>query len=174
MAKRFSRSGVVLVESFMHGDEYNVDGLVYRGRYILGGMTGKRLSPPPFRFDEGIFMPPLLDSPTCDAIVDTVRAALKAIGFESGTTHIEVMLTPDGPRIVEMAGRAGGGRIPTDLIPMVYGVDYMADSLRIAMGEAPVGQPSYERGGALFWVPSRSGVVTEGRRHRGSALRAWR
>ena len=36
----------------------------------------------------------------------------------------------------------------------------MADSLRIALGEPPVEQRTCERGVALFWVPTRSGVVT--------------
>jgi biotin carboxylase len=159
-ARKFSRSETVLVEAFMEGDEYNVDGLVYEGEYRLGGMTGKELSPPPYRFDVGIFMPPLLDEPAVEAILDMVRRALRAIGFASGTTHVEVMLTPDGPRIVEMAGRFGGGRIPSDLIPHVYGMDYLGDSLRIALGEAPRESPRYERGCAVYWIPASSGVVT--------------
>lgn len=161
LAKKQSRTDTVLVEEFLDGDEYNVDGLVYEGRYILGGMTGKDRSPDPYRFDRGIFMPPLLDGDAAALVERTVAEALAAIGYTHGTTHAEVILSPEGPRIVEIAGRPGGGRIPTDLIPLVYGMDFMADSLRIALGEAPRESWQIEKGVATYWLEAPSGVVTD-------------
>ncbi len=160
-ALKYSRSQTVLIEEYMTGDEYNVDGLMYEGEYHLGGITGKELSAPPFRFDMGIHMPPLVDGSVQDRLVAAVEQALTAIGLTSGTTHVEVMDTTAGPRIVEMAGRPGGGRIPTDLIPLVYGMDYMADSIRVCLGEPPRESRQHARGAAMYWIPSRSGIVTE-------------
>jgi len=160
-ARKYARSGEVLIEEYMAGDEFCVDGLVYDGRYILGGITGKERSRPPYRFDVGIHMPPLVDGAIRDAIVGVVRAGLEAVGFTHGTTHVEVIVTDSGPRIVEIAGRPGGGRIPTDLIPLTYGMDYMADALRIALGRPPVERRRFERGAALYWFPCPSGVVVE-------------
>jgi biotin carboxylase len=156
-----SASGTVMVEDYVEGAEYNVDGLVYEGKYRLGGITGKDVSPLPFRFDMGIYMPPMLDAATENLIEATVAEALRAVGFHTGTSHVEVILSPDGPRIVEMAGRPGGGRIPTDLIPLTYGLDYVADAFRIVLGEAPREQRRFERGTAVYWLETRSGVVTQ-------------
>jgi biotin carboxylase len=158
-AQGFAPSGTVLIEEFVEGDEYNVDGMVFEGRYRLGGITGKERSPLPFRFDLGIFMPPLLDDETAQAVEDTVAQALSAVGYHTGTSHVEIILSPRGPRIVEMAGRPGGGRIPTDLVPMTYGMDFMADALRIVLGEAPCESHQFERGTAVYWVPTPAGVV---------------
>jgi biotin carboxylase len=152
-------SDTVLIEAFMDGEEFNVDGLVYEGKYILGGMTAKERSAPPNRFDLGIFMPPLEPLKVLQPVQDTVAAALDTIGFRNGTTHVEVIVTPDGPRIVEMAGRPGGGRIPTDLIPLTYGMDLVSDSLRIALGQPPREQRTCERGAAVYWIPAEPGVV---------------
>ncbi|GMW02253.1 MAG: hypothetical protein AMXMBFR84_33890 [Candidatus Hydrogenedentota bacterium] len=160
-AQKNSRTGLVLVESFMAGEEFHVDGIVFEGRYTLGGMTGKVRSRPPHCFDIGIYMPPYFDKATEQAIVETTDRALRAIGFTHGATHVEVILTDSGPQIVEIAGRPGGARIPTDLIPMTYGMDYTADTIRIALGEAPREHWQYEHGTALYWIPSQSGVVTE-------------
>lgn len=143
----------------MEGEEFGVDGLVYEGRYILGGITGKHRSQPPDRFDLGLCMPPLISDADAQALEDTVSAALEAIEFRNGTTHIEVILHKDGPRIVEMAGRPGGARIPTDLVPMAYGMDYIADSLRIALGEAPIEARRFLRGSAIYWIPAPPGRV---------------
>jgi len=160
-AVQYSRSKTVLIEAFMEGEEYCVDGLVYNGEFILGTITGKERSLPPNRFDLGIYTPPLIAQDETDAIVAMVRQSLAAIGFVNGTTHIEVITAPEGVRIVEMAGRPGGGRIPTDLIPLTYGMDFIADALRLTLGEAPRESWQYERGAALFWFPAQPGVVKE-------------
>lgn len=159
LARKNSRCGVVLLESFIEGEEYNVDGLVHDGQYRLGGITGKERSRPPHRFDLGIFMPPPLSAELRDRLVSAVERGLAALGYRHGTTHVEVIAGSDGVLIVEAAGRPGGGRIPTDLIPLTTGTDYIADSFRVALGQAPSEQPAHRRGAALFWIPSRSGVV---------------
>ncbi len=154
-----SRIDEVLIESFMEGDEFGVDVLVYKGRYLLGGITHKIRSAPPNRYDLGLFMPPDLSDEAVALLERTVAEALAAVGFENGTTHCEVILSAEGPRIVEMAGRPGGARIPTDLIPLAYGWDFIADALRIAVGCAPAGSRQYERGSAIYWAPAEPGVV---------------
>jgi len=158
-AVQFSHTNMALLEEFMEGTEFCVDGLVWDGQYIPGGITGKAMSPLPYRFDLGIFMPPLESPETCTVLDEFAARALKAIGFNAGTTHLEIMLTPDGPKIVEMAGRPGGGRIPTDLIPDTYGMDFMADSLRIALGQPPCEQRQFEKGVALYWIDAAPGRV---------------
>jgi len=154
-----SRLKEVLLETCMDGEEFGVDGLVYQGQYLFGGITHKIRSAPPNRYDLGLYMPPAIPDATSDVIVGTVAEGLAAIGFENGTTHCEVILSNEGPRIVEMAGRPGGARIPTDLIPIAYGWDFIADSLRIAVGQAPVGQKQFVRGSAIYWLPAEAGVV---------------
>lgn len=160
-AYRASRSDCVLIEEFLEGEEFNVDGLMYEGQYRLGGITGKERSPAPLRFDLGIFMPPMLDTEALEAVVSCTEQALTAIGFASGTTHVEVILSDNGPHIVEIAARPGGGRIPTDLIPLTYGMDFVADAFRIALGRPPEETHVRERGTAVYWIPSRAGVITE-------------
>ena len=44
---------------------------------------------------------------------------------------------------------------------MAYGMDFMGDSIRIALGEAPESTRRYERGVALFWFEAAPGRVTE-------------
>ncbi len=170
-AAQASSGGGVLLEDYMEGEEYCVDGLAHEGEFHLGGITGKERSVLPYRYDLGIFMPPPLTPRQEQAIEETVRAALKAIGFGQGLVHAEVILDeaaslersaagpPSGCHIVEIAGRPGGGRIPTDLIPLVYGADFPADCIRVILGEAPVSKRRHCRGAALYWLPGASGLV---------------
>ncbi len=153
-------SGAVLIEAFMEGPEFCVDGLVYEGVYYPAAITGKEVSPLPHRFDLGIFTPAPLSDQETQSIEQCVASAVKALGVGTATIHAEVILTKEGPRIVEIAGRPGGGRIPTDLIPLSYGSDYVADSLGIALGDSPKATRTHNQGAALFWFQAKAGEVT--------------
>ena len=159
-AHKAARNGQVLLEAFLDGPEYNVDGIMHQGRCLVGGITGKALSDNQYRYDMGIYMPPRLDHQTQQQIGECVGATLQALGVDTGIFHAEVILTPQGPRIVEIAGRPGGGRIPSDLIPLTYGIDFLADAFRVVLGKSPRESRQFERGAALYWIPSHSGIVT--------------
>ena len=47
--------------------------------------------------------------------------------------HIEIKLTPDGPRVIEVNGRLGGG-IP-EMVALAADIDLFEVSLRVALGE---------------------------------------
>ncbi|GAA1713194.1 ATP-grasp domain-containing protein [Kribbella yunnanensis] len=49
-----------------------------------------------------------MDEPDVPELVSYVRRALDAIGFRFGAAHTEVMLTPDGPRLIEVNSRIAG------------------------------------------------------------------
>ncbi|MEX2016673.1 MAG: ATP-grasp domain-containing protein, partial [Candidatus Hydrogenedentales bacterium] len=154
-----ARSRVVLLEGFLDGVEFGVDGLIYEGAYRLGGITAKKLSPLPYRYDQALFMPPPISDSDVQAIETCVADALHAIGVVTATTHVEVMMTADGPRIVEMAARPGGALIPTDLIPNAHGFDFIADSLRLCVGEAPRHRQEFNKGACIYWLPAEPGLV---------------
>jgi biotin carboxylase len=161
IAEKESSSGMVLIEGFCEGEEFNIDGLMYEGTFIPGGITGKERPASHTRFDLGIFMPPGLGPAKEAELCDLTERACCAIGLRSGTVHLEIITTEDGPRVIEIAARPGGGRIPTDLIPMTYGMDIMADAFRIALGEAPRESRQFEKATSVYWFPARPGIVSE-------------
>ena len=64
----------------------------------------------PFR-ETGDFMPHPLETEEAETVVAVAIAAAEALGVRSGALHTEIKLTPDGPRIIEVNGRIGGGAI---------------------------------------------------------------
>ena len=54
-------------------------------------------------------VPVPIDSPEAQIIVPYVRQVLDALGLKNGPSHGEVILTKDGPCLVEMNCRARGG-----------------------------------------------------------------
>ena len=67
-------------------------------------------------------------------MLDLATAALRALGVRTGGFHTEIKLTPDGPRVIEVNGRLGGG-VP-EMLLQASGESLMRLSMRVALGEA--------------------------------------
>lgn len=70
-------------------------------------LTGKLPLAEPFR-ETGMFQPAALPGPLASQVLALTEAAIRALGITRGVTHVEVKLTPDGPRLIEVNGRMGG------------------------------------------------------------------
>jgi biotin carboxylase len=78
------------------------------------------------------------------------------VGIERGLLHTEVKLTPDGPRVIELNGRIGGG-VP-EMLAQATGVELLPMALRVALGEPVVfeSMPACARIGFLLYVQAPS------------------
>ncbi|MEW2301853.1 ATP-grasp domain-containing protein [Streptomyces sp. NPDC006655] len=102
----------VLVQSYLVGEEYKVDMVSYEGRRYTCGVWqyGKRLVGTRNIYDRDSLCPP--DRTPVPEIIAYVDAALTALGIEFGPSHAEVIVTPDGPTLVEVGTRIAGGTVP--------------------------------------------------------------
>jgi len=129
----------------------SVESIVSQGQISHLTITGRFPPAEPFR-ESGFFMPAALASAEVGEVLATATAALSAVGMETGCAHTEIKFTPDGPRVIEINGRIGGG-VPEMLFD-ACGVDLMSIAFRLALGEhitydEPV---TLERVGYLFYV----------------------
>lgn len=104
------RNDAVLVQEFADGPEFLVDsysvdgvhGLVDVCRYTKV-QRGDRIGV----YDLVDFLPP--DHPDVAAVWPYSRQVLDAVGIRNGCCHTEVVLTADGPRLLEVGARPAGG-----------------------------------------------------------------
>lgn len=100
----------ILVEQYMDGPVVSCETLTAQGRHLILGLTDRQLTPLPHQVELGGCFPADLDG--AEEISAMCRSALDAIGFDFGAAHTEMVLTADGPRIVEVNGRLAGGPMP--------------------------------------------------------------
>ncbi|MEO7260183.1 MAG: ATP-grasp domain-containing protein [Jatrophihabitantaceae bacterium] len=102
----------VLIQSYLDGIEYVVDMVSWQGsRYTCGVWEyHKRLVGVHNLYDYEIALPP--EDSRVPELIDYVDGALKALGIEYGPTHAEVIITPDGPTLVEVGARTAGNLYP--------------------------------------------------------------
>ena len=115
-------------------DYVSVETVVSGGRPTHLALTGRFPLAPPFR-ETGFFIPASLRRERQAEVLALAAQALAAIGFEHGCAHTEVKLTAEGPRIIEINGRLGGG-VP-DMLRLATGVDMMTLAMQAALGVTP-------------------------------------
>ncbi|MDQ1360116.1 MAG: hypothetical protein QOJ44_493 [Acidimicrobiaceae bacterium] len=118
------------------GDPYagyvSVESLVADGVISHLALTGR--FPPAENFREtGFFIPAALDAESRSAVLTLATKAIEALGVQTGCLHTEVKFTPDGPRIIEVNGRVGGG-VP-EMLERAAGVSLLDLTLRVALGK---------------------------------------
>ncbi|GAA2626629.1 MULTISPECIES: ATP-grasp domain-containing protein [Streptomyces] len=104
--------GLVLVEEFLAGPEIAVDSWVLDGKVVPFSISAKRTGYPPYFEEVAHVVGKVLDARTEAAVREVVIAANEALGIDRAVTHTELMLTADGPKVVEVNGRLGGDLIP--------------------------------------------------------------
>jgi biotin carboxylase len=100
-----------LVEAFVNGPEFAVEGLVIDGRlHVLAIFDKPDPLDGPF-FEETIYVTPSRAAPEQQqALREATAAAAAAIGLSHGPLHAELRHNAGGPWIIELAARPIGGK----------------------------------------------------------------
>jgi biotin carboxylase len=69
-----------------------------------------------------------------DAAAAVAEAAVAAVGITSGPSYVQLILAVDGPRVVEVAARLGGGH-DSEICRTAAGVDLATAAVLAAVGE---------------------------------------
>ncbi|MCC8476644.1 ATP-grasp domain-containing protein [Streptomyces globisporus] len=147
--------GLVLVEEFLSGPEIAVDSWVLDDRVEPFSIAAKRTGYPPY-FEEIAHVAGRVLDPASEARVrEVVIAANRALGTDRTITHTELILTADGPKVVEVNGRLGGDLIPRLAELAAPGLSVGRVLGAVATGRVPEPVPVPERVvGVRFLYPA--------------------
>lgn len=148
-----------VVEQFLEGPEFSVEGVSSNGIAQFAGVTEKWKRVSDFVETKHLF-PARLSTENRETIIDCAARALQAIGWKFGGFHVEVILTQRGPRIVEINGRLGGDYISTHLVPLASGINIWRENLLSFLGERVHFEPSsFGHACVAFKVAESSGTL---------------
>ncbi|MER5891329.1 ATP-grasp domain-containing protein [Streptomyces sp. NPDC001941] len=146
-----------LVEQRLVGDELSVETFSSGGRHTVVAVTGKETGGGTVEL--GHVVPAPLDDHDRDAVHATVLRLLDAVGLVDGPAHTELILTAEGPRVVESHSRRGGDRI-NELVRLVHGVDLEEATYRLAEDPDPLPAPTTDGAAAIRFLVAEPGTVT--------------
>lgn len=156
----FSRKGTVMVEQRVTGREVSVEGMTVNGETAILTITDKLTTEPPYFVELGHSEPSRLPAEAQEAIREVAKRTVEAIGIVTGPSHTEIMLTEEGPKVIEMAARLGGDFITSKLVPLSTGVDFVEGTVAAALGLPFDFTPRFHRGSAIrFITADRAGTL---------------
>lgn len=158
-SKTNSRSGHIIIEEYMQGQEVSVEIIVSHGVVNIIAVTDKLTSGKPYFVEIGHSQPSQLPAKDLDKIKDLATRAVKAIGIDNSPAHVEIMLTKDGPKMVELGARLGGDCITTHLVPLSTGVDMIHCLIDLSIGIIPDTSLKFSKGSAIRFLTSDTGVL---------------
>lgn len=127
-----------LVEEFVEGEEYSVEGVFLGGRPHVLAVTAKEKLPPPYFVEIGHVLPAPLDDGAREEVEEQVRAALTSLGLRFGLFHVELWRTRDGVVLGEVHARIGGGWIHRMLPHVLPGLELYGLVYDDVLGLPPV------------------------------------
>lgn len=158
-SQQSSRSGYLMVEEFMDGPEVSVETLTIDGVCNVIQITDKLTTGSPYFVEMQHVQPSHLSTAVKEKIAEVAKAANHAIGIKNGPSHIEIIVTKDGPKIVELGARLGGDNITTHLVPLSTGINMVEACIRIALNEDVDCSVKFEKASAILYIETKKGNI---------------
>lgn len=158
-AKAASPSGEIVLEEFMPGDELSIDALVYDRKVIFAGIADRIIDFPPYFVELGHTLPSAQPKKVQEAACSCMEAGIRALGIDQGAAKGDLKLTPEGPKIVELAARLSGGFMSGYTLPLATGMNVIQGAIEIALGREPTVKATINRVSAERAIIPHSGRV---------------
>ena len=127
--------GNVLVEELMEGPEVSVELIVQNGVPFVAQVTDKLTTGEPYFVEIGHSQPSRFEGDMLERIKKLACKAAVAVGLKNSIAHAEIMITKDGPKMVEIGGRMGGDSISEQLIMLSAGYNLSEAMINFAFGK---------------------------------------
>lgn len=164
----FSPMGQVMVEEYLEGPQVSTESVLINGKAFSPGFADRNYEFldqfAPYIIENGGHQPSILALEEREAVSRLAERAALAMGISTGVAKGDMVLTKDGPKVIEIAARLSGGWFSTDQIPLATGVDFVGVAIKSALGEK-VGEeeliPKYQKGVAIrYFFPDPGRVVS--------------
>ena len=160
--REFSSTGELLIEEFMVGPEICVETLSAGGVCYPIQITDQMHKEPPYFTDCGYSQPSTLAPDIIEEIRQIAIDANLAIENYQGSSCTEMIVTKDGPKVVELGARLAGDFMTTAMVPLSCGVDMPGAVVKIALGESIDVQPKFNKGSCVrYFMKERIGLIRE-------------
>lgn len=169
-AVKYSRSGKVIVEEFIDGEEFSLEALVINSEIFVTAIADRHIFFPPYFVEMGHTIPSAHSKEETDELIRVFKLGIKALGLTNGAAKGDIFLrkkTIGGATdplkneahrtacIGEIAARLSGGYMSGWTVPYSSGLPVTRAAVRIALGEEV---PELKKGSPFLIVPTKENI----------------
>lgn len=136
-ALRYSRSGRVIVEEYIEGSEFSIEGLVFGGRLYITALADRHIFFPPYFIEMGHTIPSECPQEIADEVISVFERGVHALGLTDGAVKGDILVRGGKAFVGEIAARLSGGYMSGWTVPYSCGLDITAAALTLALGGSP-------------------------------------
>lgn len=122
-ALKFTKKGNVLIEEFIEGQEYSIEGIHYNGEHHVIQFTEKTTTNFPYNVEIAHTQPADISPQQQNEIKKLITQIGQTLGFENCASHTELKINSRGIFIIETSPRLGGDFISSTLVPLSIGIN---------------------------------------------------
>ncbi len=129
----------ILIQQYLPGPQISSETIIVAGVAYTAMYAGRNYEHlakfAPHVIENGGWLPALISDAEKAELDATVQAVADSYGITNGFIKGDLVLTPDGVKIIEFAARMGGGYAVSHSIPAVYQINLVAQAIKLALGE---------------------------------------
>ena len=136
-AMQYSRSGRIIVEEYIAGSEFSIEGLIFGGRLYVTALADRHIFFPPYFIEMGHTIPSDCPQAIADEVISVFEQGVHALGLTDGAVKGDILVRNGKAFVGEIAARLSGGYMSGWTVPYSAGLDITAEALTLALGTEP-------------------------------------
>lgn len=160
-AYQFTHFDSLLVEEFIEGQAYSIEGFHHDGITEVYQFTEKRCTPFPYTAELGHKQPAILTEFQKEEIRDIIRRIGDCLDFYNCPSHTELKINDRGIFVLETSPRLAGDYNASTLIPLSTGLNIEEQMLNVMLGEkVDLRSGRNEMSSAICWICLPEGIIS--------------
>lgn len=135
-ALAFSRTETAIVEKFIEGKEYSIEGLIIGEKFYVTALADRHIFFPPFFIETGHSIPANISKKDTRKLCEAFEKGTRALGLDYGVCKGDIFLSEGKVFIGEIAARLSGGYMSGWTVPYSSGINITREALLLAVGES--------------------------------------
>ena len=137
IALQYSRSGRVIVEEYIEGSEFSIEGLVFGGQLYITALADRHIFFPPYFIEMGHTIPSECTQDIANEVISVFERGVHALGLTDGAVKGDILVRNGKAFVGEIAARLSGGYMSGWTVPYSSCLDITAAALTLALGGSP-------------------------------------
>jgi biotin carboxylase len=126
----------IIIEEYVDGEQYLVEVLVSNWEVLIGAVIKQEITKGKRFIVTGYGVLAEVPSHLEESLLYVIEKIVSSLAFKNGSFHLEIRLTEDGWKLIEINPRISGGAM-NKMIQAAFGYSLVEETLKLLIGDIP-------------------------------------